>query len=241
MAKKKSVFLKAHWSRLIMANYEVEAERLLPWLPAFTELDFWQGKTFLSLVGFEFQDTRILGIRIPFHINFTEINLRMYVRYREDGDWKRGVVFIREIVPKPAIAWVANTLYHEHYAAMPCRAQVTDQSGSLRVKYEWKHQHEWYHLQADAASNTEPMQEGSEEEFIAEHYWGYTRVNEKKTYEYAVEHPRWEIHPVSGYTIHCNFESLYGRDFAFLNLLKPSSVFLAAGSEVLVRGKKNIF
>lgn len=223
-----------------MANYEVEPERLLPYLPAFTEPDLWEGRAFLSLVGFEFLDTRILGIRIPFHINFTEINLRMYVRYRDEGMWKRGVVFIREIVPKPAIAWVANTLYHEHYAAMPCRSRVSDRSGTLRVKHEWKHGKEWYHLQVDAAQETLPMQEGSQEEFIAEHYWGYTRVNDKKTFEYAVEHPRWQIHPLSGYHIHCDFEMLYGQDFAFLNRLTPGSVFLAAGSEVLVRGKRNI-
>src|SRR5450432_2463378 len=102
------VFLKAEWNNLIMASYTIEPALLKPYLPRYTELDFYNGNTYVSLVGFMFNNTRIPGMKIPFHVNFEEVNLRFYVRYKDNGEWKRGVVFIKEIVPKLAISYVAN-------------------------------------------------------------------------------------------------------------------------------------
>src|SRR3989344_5216660 len=115
---KKGVFLKAEWNNLIMANYEVPQEILLPYLPKYTELDLFEGKCYVSLVGFLFENTKMLGMKIPFHINFEEINLRFYVKYKSGKEWRRGVVFIKEIVSKPAITFVANTLYNEKYVTL---------------------------------------------------------------------------------------------------------------------------
>lgn len=104
-------FLTAEWRKLVMANYQVEKEVLLPYLPVGTELDVWNDKCYVSLIGFLFQNVRLLGIKVPFHTNFEEVNLRFYVRYQDAGVWKRGVVFIKEIVPKFALSLVANTIY----------------------------------------------------------------------------------------------------------------------------------
>ena len=112
-------FLRAEWRKLALANYVIDPERLAPHVPAGTELDLWQGKCYLSLVGFMFVNTRLLGVKVPFHVNFEEVNLRFYVRRREGSEWRRGVVFIKEIVPKPALTWVANTIYREHYETLP--------------------------------------------------------------------------------------------------------------------------
>jgi Uncharacterized conserved protein (COG2071) len=114
------VFLTAEWRALAMLNYEVDASLLRHFVPAGTELDCWQGKTLVSLVGFRFLKTRVLGIPIPFHRNFDEVNLRFYVRRAEATEVKRGVVFIREIVPRRAIAAVARAFYNERYLALPC-------------------------------------------------------------------------------------------------------------------------
>ena len=98
-----------------MANYIVDPAVLTPYLPNKTELDLFNGNAYVSLVGFMFTNSRILGFKIPFHVNFEEVNLRFYVRYNDNGIWKRGTVFIKEIVPKPAISFIANTVYHEKY------------------------------------------------------------------------------------------------------------------------------
>jgi uncharacterized protein YqjF (DUF2071 family) len=133
-----NIFLTAEWRKLAIVNYDVDPALLVPYLPYKTELDLWNGTCYVSLVGFMFLNTKLKGIRIPFHTNFEEVNLRFYVRY-EDGDtWKRGVVFIKEIVPKPALAFVANTIYRENYQSMRMKHTCTENSTELIVEYAWK-------------------------------------------------------------------------------------------------------
>lgn len=232
-------FLEAEWRNLILANYIVDPKILYPYLPYGTEIDVWQNNCYVSLVGFRFLNTKILGWKIPFHVNFTEVNLRFYVRHQaEDGEWRRGVVFISEIVPKPAITLVANTLYNENYTTKPMRYQWS-KTEKLKVGYEWKHRSKWHRILATGATKPEAIPVGSEAEFITEHYWGYAKMNPHKTMQYQVEHPRWQVHPVQDFVIDVDFKSLYGDVFAFLNAQQPLSVFLAEGSEVaVIKGEK---
>lgn len=232
-----SPFLTARWEYLVMANYEVHPAVLSPMLPAGLELDTFEGKHLVSLVGFMFLRTKVLGVPVPFHQDFEEVNLRFYVRRRDGNTWKRGVVFVKEIVPKRAIAWVANTIYGEPYVRHPMRHQIA-QTQHLHVAYEWKVANDWYRIGVKANSVVEEMQASSAEEFILEHYWGYTDRQGSRTQEYGVEHPRWLVHPVESYDIRCDFGKLYGADFASLNTAQPHSVFLAQGSDVLVRWGK---
>ena len=134
-----SLFLTAAWKKLLMANYPVEPAVLRPLVPAGTELDVWKGETFVSLVGFQFLDVRVRGLWIPYHRHFPEVNLRFYVRYKEDDQWKRGVVFIREIVPLPAVTFVANTLFRERYITLPMRYGAREEGAMLKVDYRWKY------------------------------------------------------------------------------------------------------
>jgi len=235
-----NTFLDAQWRNLIMVNYEISPKILEKHLPYQTELDLWNNRCYVSLVGFLFVDTKVLGIRFPFHTNFEEINLRFYVRYNDNGEWKRGVVFIKEIVPKAMITLVANTIYNENYATHTCKHEIKASDTNLFVKYLWKSKSGWNHLQVNADMQTLPIEAGSEEEFITEHYWGYAGYSTKKTNEYQVAHPRWNIHPVKDYEILCHFQELYGDDFAFLNEIKPISVLLAEGSEISVLKGKTI-
>ncbi len=227
-------FLSARWENLIMANYEVNPDVLKAYLPNGVELDFYNNKTYVSLVGFMFKRTSLFNIPIPFLGTFEEINLRFYVKRVEGDTVKRGVVFINETVPYKLVAWLANKLYKEHYIAIPTKniIEITDFSNS--IKYEWKIDNEWNHIAVNAANLKEQMLPGSIEEFIFEHYYGYTKIDIEHSQEYKVNHPRWQVKKVKDYSINCNFKSMYGNDFAFLNAHQPDSVILAEGSKVTV-------
>ena len=228
-------FLTAEWRKLIMAQYEVTPATLVPWLPPGVSLDLYQARCYVSLVGFLFARVRVLGLPIPFHTRFEEVNLRFYVaRTEPDGTRKRGVVFIREFVPRAAITLIANSLYEEPYATLPMRHTIASAPGALTVSYSWRHQQSWHSLAVEADPTPQPIVPSSEEDFITEHYWGYTKRTRGATSEYGVQHPRWQVYPIRNFAIEADFAALYGPAFASLDLQKPASLLLAEGSPVLV-------
>jgi len=233
-------FLNAEWRKLILANYHINPSLLTEHLPFGTQLDLWKGKCYVSLVGFMFVNTRVLGIKVPFHVNFEEVNLRFYVKRFENNQWKRGVVFIKEIVPKPAITFVANTLYRENYETLPMKHQWLETSAERQIEYSWKKQNQWNKLKVNTLTLAQEITLGSEAEFITEHYWGYARKNLVSTNEYEVTHPRWLQYIVLEYEIAVDFGSNYGQQFDFLSEQEPISVFLAEGSEITVEPKSKI-
>lgn len=238
MAKK--AFLTARWEYLVMANYPIDPAVLQPYVPAGVELDFWQDQAYVSLVGFLFLDTRIRGWSIPWHRNFEEFNLRFYVRCPTADGWRRGVVFIREIVPRPAIAWVANALYREHYVALPMDHAIRQRVDGLHVGYRWKFRREWNHLQVVTDPEPVDLVPGSEEAFITEHFWGYSRIDAHRTFAYQVEHPPWRIFPVRTYDVQVDVAGLYGEAFTPFLTEMPQSVFVAEGSPVIVRERERL-
>ena len=232
-------FLEAKWENLIMANYAVDPTILIPYLPKGVELDSFEGKCYVSLVGFMFNKTKIFNVPIPYLGSFEEINLRFYV-IRKDGDTlKRGVVFINETVPYVAVAWMANYLYKEHYTAVKTKHDWELTESSKKINYSWNKDNNWNTIQVNAKSKSNSMKTSSVEAFIFEHYFGYTRVNENKTLEYGINHPSWKINQVIDHSIDCDFEQMYGSDFAFLNAQQPDNVILAEGSNVSVKWKRN--
>ncbi len=234
-------FLSANWENLIMANYEMDPEVLLPYLPNGVELDFHENKTYVSLVGFMFKKTSLFNVPIPFLGTFEEVNLRFYVKRVEDDTVKRGVVFINETVPYKPVAWLANKLYKEHYIAIPTKNSIRHHAHNKVVRYEWKINNRWNHLEVNADLIKTDMQTGSIEEFIYEHYYGYTRLNSLQSQEYKVNHPRWQVNEVKDYSIHCDFKSMYGDDFSFLSNRVPDSVIIAEGSPITVDWKRTKF
>lgn len=229
------VFLKAKWEYLVMINYEIDPKILLPHLPPATELDTFNNKTLVSVVGFLFNDTKVFGLKWPFHTHFQEVNLRFYVKHFDGTVWKRGVVFFSEIVPRPIIAAIANLLYREHYTAMPMRHAISTGKEEITITYKWKHLKKWNSLYVTAEASLSGIEQGSEEEFIFEHYYGYNKYDADTTTEYSVEHKRWQVHNVKEWKLECNIASLYGEAFVPFLSVKPSSVFLAKGSEVTIR------
>jgi uncharacterized protein YqjF (DUF2071 family) len=234
-------FLKARWQNLIMANYEIEPSILIPYLPKGVELDFFQGKTFVSLVGFLFKDTSIFNIPIPSLGTFEEVNLRFYVVRKVGNKISRGVVFINETVPNKIVAWVANKLYKEHYIAIPTKHKKTFSNDKKIIEYQWKVQSKWNSIKVDASVAKHKMEKGSIEEFIFEHYFGYTKVNANESIQYKINHPSWEINTINQYHINCDFAAFYGNDFKVLNSSNPHSVMLAEGSDISVDWKRISF
>jgi uncharacterized protein YqjF (DUF2071 family) len=231
-------FLNAKWENIVMANYSVPPELLKAYLPAGCELDLYQGSAYISLVGFMFKKTKLFKIPIPILGTFEEINLRFYVIRKEGDEIKRGVVFINETIPYKAVAWVANKLYKEHYTAIPTKNFISINPMHKKIEYQWQTNKLWNSMYVESSADKVVMQTDSFEEFIFEHYYGYTKIDNLRTEEYKIYHPRWDINKIKHYNISCDFGSMYGNHFTFLNTSQPKSVFLAEGSEVSVKWKR---
>ncbi len=232
-------FLTASWRYLAMLNYEVPPALLRPLVPPGTELDTWGGATLASMVGFRFLDTRVVGIPIPGHRDFDEVNLRFYVRrHDEDGEWRRAVVFVRELVPRRAIAMVARWLYNEPYSAVPMRHELEMADAAAgrpgRAAYAWRLAGRWHRLEVRTRGLPALPDPDSEAAFITEHYWGYTVQRDGGAMEYRVEHPRWRVWNAEGADFDCDVRATYGVGFAECLGVPPRSAFLAEGSRVVV-------
>lgn len=230
-------FLTARWDSLVFLNYRCPPALLEPLVPRGTVLDAWHGQTLVSLVGFLFTDTRLMGVPVPGHRTFEEVNLRFYVsRTTPEGERRRAVVFIRELVPRAAIAAVARWTYNEPYLAVPMSHEIALDPGSGgQVSYSWRHEDAEYRLGAEVSGPAAPLESGSEAEFVTEHYWGYTRQRDQGTLEYQVEHPSWAVWPTAAVTFTGPAVVLYGNDLGSILSAPPHSAFAAVGSEVVVR------
>ena len=169
---------------------------------------------------------------------FEEINLRFYVQRKEDGITKRGVVFINETIPYRIVAWMANKLYKEHYTVVPTKHFIHQKGEKQQVKFEWLLDKKWNHIFVESGTLSKEMFAGSLEEFIYEHYYGYTMISDNTTEEYRLQHPSWHMQEVINYDICCDFSAMYGDAFSVLNESKPTAVFLAKGSSVKVYWKR---
>ena len=234
-----AIFLKANWEHIIMANYVIQPEILKPFLPNGVELDLFNCKCYISLVGFMFKNTKLFNIPIPYLGTFEEINLRFYVTRKEGNTIKRGVVFINETIPYPIVAWVANKLYKEHYTVVPTKHEILKKENNQKIKFDWLLDKKWNSIEVVAKNDANRMQNNSLEKFIYEHYYGYTKVSETKTEEYKLQHPSWKTYQVTENTIICDFEAMYGKAFSILNQTQPEAVFMAEGSSVGVEWKRS--
>jgi len=220
-----------------MSNYVVDPRLLAPLVPPGTEIDFENGETFLSVVGFLFLDTRLLGLPIPLHRDFEEVNLRFYVRRKSADTWRRGVVFIRELVPKRAIATIARTFYGEPYLAVPMKHEIEHVDLRVKVAYSWRRGSKWESLEMSASGEPQSIPAGSHAEFITEHYWGYTSLR-NGCGEYRVEHPRWKIWNASHFELNADIATLYGQQLAEALNQPPRSAFIADGSPITIQRRE---
>ncbi len=227
-----STFLTAEWKHLLMMNYVVDPALLQPFVPAGTSLDAFDGKTFVSLVGFLFNETRISGVAIPFHRSFEEVNLRFYVR----RDSKRGVVFIRELVPKAAVAAIARYAFGEKYSCVPMSHRIhTRLDGDvIEAEYNWGAGTSRCSLQIETSGAGFLPADGSLGQFITEHYWGYASQRDGGCVEYEVQHPQWLVKNAKTAEFSGDATNFYGDALGKAVMRKPDSAFLAEGSPVTV-------
>lgn len=223
----KAVFLEAEWKHLINLTYAVDPEILAPHLPAGLELDIWEGSAHVSLVAFDFLSTRLLGIPVPGYTDFPEVNLRFYVRWRG----MPAVVFIREYVPRRAIAWSARILYNEPYRRIPMKSTVSVYGDTIDVRHSIGRGT----LKILASKDGYFPEKGTAEYHFKEHDLGFGRDHRKRTLCYRVEHPEWKVFPIESIDMDLNFETLYGPKWAFLHHTEPRYRLLAEGSQILVR------
>ena len=220
-----------------MLNYVVSPELLGPLVPKGTTLDPWKGSALMSIVGFRFLRTRVLGVPVPFHRDFDEVNVRFYVRRStQDGEVRRGVVFIRELVPRAAIAIVARAAYNEPYRTRPMSSVVptgaVDAPG--RITYEWRGDIGPERIGASAIGAPRLPEPNSEAEFVTGHYWGYTRQRDGGTLEYEVRHAPWRVWETAVPTLAVRAPSLFGRELDSVLAQTPTSALIAEGSAVTV-------
>src|SRR5688572_10783568 len=192
--------IQADWKKLLMVNYQVDPKLLEPYLPYYTQLALWDNVCYVSLVGFLFLKVRLAGIPIPFHTNFVEVNLRFYVRRQFQDEWRFGVVFIKEIVALPVVSFIAKNVAKENYETMPVRHKLVKAKDDLFLQYRWK-EDEWHSIDIHCHPDLIPIEENSSIDFLTSQHWGYTKVNELKTFEYAVDHPKWKMYKTKEYNI----------------------------------------
>jgi uncharacterized protein len=228
------VFLKAEWRDLVMLNYEVDPNLLIPYIPAGTSLDSFEEKTYISLVGFRFCNTKLLGrFPVPFHTHFEEVNLRFYVCCRTNNEIRTGVVFIAEMVPRRAIAATARLLYGENYKCTPMRHCIEHGEGVAQVDFRWKVDGQWCRISARTVGPPAIPEPGSLEQFISEHYWGYS-AHRNGSVEYHVSHTPWPVWATATASFEGDASLHYGHDFNAILQRSPDSAFVAEGSEVTV-------
>ncbi|MEY4701173.1 MAG: hypothetical protein RL326_1360 [Pseudomonadota bacterium] len=232
-------FLTATWKNLIVVNYEVAPEALSARLPDGVELDLFQGRALISVVAFHFRDMRVAGIIPAFSArHFEEINLRFYVKRRIGDEWRRGVVFVREIVPSRIVACVARFLYDEPYSRLPMRhdASAFDDTLGGTLSYSINSEPTPVTIQATTTGELLSLSDHSVESFILEHYWGYTRRRTGETSEYRVAHPAWKFWRIKALSVSSELPLLYPSEFAEALSRSPHSLCVAQGSDVSVYG-----
>lgn len=223
-------FLSARWSNLFLLTYAVPPELLAPRLPAGLVLDMRDGQAFVSLVAFDFLDTRVLGIPWPGFRNFAELNLRFYVRRGSE----RGVMFVREFVPQRLVSWVARTLYNEPYRAAPLHSKTHALPDRVMIEHRLRWAGTTHTISATGTRPPILPPEASTEHFFKEHQWGYGLTHRGNLLRYEVRHPFWQIYPVQSYHVELDWASVYGPEWALLGRMQPYSTVLAVGSPVQV-------
>jgi|AntRauTorckE5430_2_1112549.scaffolds.fasta_scaffold15822_1 hypothetical protein len=231
-------FLTAEWRRLILLTYDVEPFLLEEYLPKGLglELDLYKGRAFVSFVAFDFKETRVKGIKIPFHVSFPEVNLRLYVRHTDkDGMVRRGVLFIREFVPKPCITMIANRFYNEHYFTIEMSSDYEIEDDQLIIQHSLKQGRIEHDLKFIVENKPYFPTEDSTEHFFKEHEWGFGISKNGKLSVYKVEHPIWRIYPLrTRFELGIRFDKLYGENWEILNGKLPFNIMVAEGSEIKV-------
>lgn len=224
--------LSCAWTNLILINYRVDPDVLSPFVPNKTYLDLYKGECLISLAGFVFSGAKTMGIPWPFHQLFEEVNLRFYVVHPHAQGPRRGVVFLKELVPNSGITFLANTLAREKYSKLPMKHLIAHGKDSIAASYSFKVKGRWNTLSATAGLLKEDIPLDSLEFFIGEHYFGYNTWYGNKTMELQLFRPPWKYQHLHTYDVDCNFAGLFPSRFLPFLSEEPHSAQFFSGSPV---------
>lgn len=110
----------------------------------------------------------------------------------------------------------------------------------LSAEYEWDWHGQKFRLNAVGNGTPSRVEEDSLENFITEHYWGYSAAGPGKSIEYRVSHDPWRVWTAAKASFEGDGEALYGRGFGEVLHRKPDSAFIAEGSPVTVHAGRRI-
>jgi uncharacterized protein len=226
------------WRDVLITTWAVDAALLEPYRPAGTTLDMWNGHGLLSIVGMRFLDLQVAGVAMPFHQDFEQINFRFYVR-RDTEEDRRGVVFLKQIVPSSSMALIATLLYNESFLTTATRYDITRAAQGWTL-YEWMVAGRWNRV--SAIRRGEPIMPGSDtiETFIKDRPWAYTRQADGSTVEFEAQHPVWPIYSTHEMLLDCDVVPLIGAPFVPVLSAQPLSTFVATGSDVTLHPGRSI-
>ncbi|MBC7829399.1 MAG: DUF2071 domain-containing protein [Chitinophagaceae bacterium] len=223
-------FLTAEWTNLLVATYEVDKNILQKFLPCKTELNDWNGKYLLSIVGFMFRNPAVMGFRMPLFKCFPEINLRFYVKAKYKSQWRTGVVFIREISPSIWIGLTAKLLYHESFISIPIKNVNLSNDKERYDRYAWKKQNKWNCMELTSGIKSVEVKENSIESFISDQYIAFTKLNAGRSLVFEVTHSPWKIYPAIHFKNDLNAEVFKVKGLHETLDRKPLVSFLMDGS-----------
>ena len=223
-------FLTAEWKNLAVATFEIDKKLLGKYLPDNTEINGFDGKHFISLVGFMFSNPAFFGFKAPFFRTFEEMNLRFYVKRKTQNGWRNGVVFIKEIAPSKFIGQIAKLLYRENFITLPMSHSIAMTADQQETEYKWKIRNKWNFFSLKTSTIPLSAEVNSIEAFIKNQYWGYTKGNFKETFEFEIKHIPWNIFPSTSFELDIDAEALYGKELASFFYQKPLCCFLMDGS-----------
>jgi uncharacterized protein YqjF (DUF2071 family) len=230
--------MQAEWRQLVMLSYAVDPALLLRWIPKPLELNFWKGKAFITLVGLMNRNVRVIGIPVPFHRSFEQVNLRFYVRRKIDEGFRHGVMFIKQVVSREVIAAAARQIYREHVISLPMKHDFQlnprRQQDRFSVQYSWKFKQEWLEIAVQTKGEAFEPKKNSLERFIVERFWGYSGLASQQVLEYHVEHPPWIVRKVEDVQLNGDLGGFYGKTIGKVLKSAPDSAFVATGSRAFL-------
>ena len=241
--KQRGTLLKARFSEIVALNFVIDPEILKPYVPKKLELDFFENETYVSLVAIVLKNIRVWGLPIQLPGQFGEFNLRFYVRRADGTKYQRGVCFLRDYVSSKSAAWILGSLFKADFRTVKMQYENTGfNSRNLSViptaDYQWKLEDHWNRIRVKARKRMKKTGPGTKVGFILEHANKYSSRG-GATYEYSGSQPKWTIWDAAQANFTCDVKRLFGAEFVKPLATRPTSVFVATGSDVTVyRGTK---
>lgn len=189
------------WSNVVFIHQEVEAKSLEKLIPSPLELDLYNGKAYISFVGFLMKDIKPLSLStIPYFDSMKEFNLRTYVKYKDQS----AVYFFSLDATKSLLIEIARKFFKLNYL----KASI---DYDLKEKIECIRSDNRDHLVKFSASFEieNDIEKNELSNWLTERY-SYLESKKQIVYQGKLEHPKWQLKKVLLKSIKENYLTKYG-------------------------------